>query len=92
MKEKNKEEICSFCGKPIKSGDRFVFVGTYDKLKFDEATVVEEKFYHIQCWKKYFQSKLMEGMKGAMNKAGGMLNNLIGRIPGNGNEGGISAI
>ena len=90
MKEKNKKEICCFCNKPIKSGDRFVLVGTYDKLDHERRLTVEEKIYHIQCWKKFFQSKIAEAMKNSMQSAAGMVNDMVQRMKDNG-SGGIVA-
>lgn len=51
-----KKEICSFCGGVIfLDKDRFVLLGTYETKK-----ISEENYYHIKCWKKFWDSKIQE--------------------------------
>lgn len=58
-------QTCDYCKKKIKSDDRFAILGTYEKGK-----TIEEDFYHIKCWKDYYQGsiKVNEGNLKKMNE------------------------
>jgi len=83
MVSKKKTEMCAFCGRKIDlQKDRFVVLGTYEKDK-----TLEENFYHIQCWKDYWERKIQESiMKRAKIGMKGMVN-MLNKIQGGG-EGG----
>jgi DNA-directed RNA polymerase subunit RPC12/RpoP len=46
-------KVCSNCGKTVDTEkDLFVEVGTYEG-----DCIIEEKYYHMECWRRYFEDK-----------------------------------
>ena len=56
FKIKMVKRVCLKCDKEIDChNDLFVLLGTYDG---DE--VVDERYFHMNCWRKYFEDKTRE--------------------------------
>lgn len=50
---------CGFCAKVIEVGkDKFILLGTYNGKK-----VLEEKHYHIECFKLWFETSVRNKAK-----------------------------
>ncbi len=74
--KKKKEYVwhCYHCGEIIKGDDKKVILSTYDGLEN-----IEDAYWHISCWKNYFQEKVREASE-KMQTAGSVMEN-IGRSP-----------
>lgn len=71
-----KEKICNFCQGSINlKVDKFVLLGTYRG-----ESILEESYFHFQCFHKWYNSKIIEKTKhtiqGATQKVAGMLGGL----------------
>lgn len=72
-KNKKEKEVatCLNCGKIIFfETDKYVLVGTYNKKE-----VMEEKYFHFQCWVEYFKDRVQ-------NKVMSLYNNVMGNFLG----------
>lgn len=77
---------CHKCMQDIKKGERFVLVGTYvlnhtfesrSKKKLTTCAnvgLVEEKAFHIQCWRELLEQMVEVRFKNAQKQAVDMLN------------------
>ena len=78
--EKKGAKMCNFCGEEISESKRFVLIGTYEKN--DKIDFQEEKFYHIDCFVKWYNSQVEKKAKGivlqARDKAVGLLKGVLG--------------
>ena len=60
-----KEKICSSCQEEINLGvDKYVLLGTY---KGDN--ILDESYFHFQCFQKWYNSKIMEKTKNTIQDA-----------------------
>jgi hypothetical protein len=69
---------CEYCKQEIKEKERYTLVGTYDKGSEDKP--IEEKYYHLKCWKLYFNkcvSDKIEAVKEKVMSSDG-IQNIIG--------------
>ena len=72
-----KEKLCMFCQKIIDlKKDKHVLLGTYNG-----TIILDESYFHFQCWVEYYNSKVTEKaknvVKGATKKAVGMIKHMI---------------
>lgn len=78
---KKKEEMCENCCNPInKEIDKYVFLGTYH----GSDTVLEEKYYHFECWQYYFKQCVSARVQDIQKKAMGFAKNLMTGVNNNG--------
>lgn len=93
-KEEKKEEfVCERCLKPIKVGERYSYIGTYDRAKENSNDkIVSEYYYHISCWTEYLKEEVNAKVVEISNQFSKMLGksplfqNLKGMLGGIGNE------
>jgi hypothetical protein len=53
------EIMCEKCLKPIKIGERYSFIGTYDrKEENSNDKIVSEYYYHLNCWTEYLKEQV----------------------------------
>ena len=79
MKKEKKEKICNFCQNIINlSKDKHVLLGTYNG-----ELILDENYFHFECFREWYNSKLKEKMQNTMQEAGqkvmGMLKNIYSR-------------
>lgn len=84
---------CEYCKQEIKEGERYTLVGTYDK---GTDKPIEEKYYHLKCWRLYFnkcvsnkleavKEKVMgsEGIQNIIGSGKKMIEKMVGQMQGN---------
>jgi len=83
LKQKRDDRVCNYCNLGIEfSEDRFVIVTIVDKGK-----IIEEVYFHINCWKSYFRDRVAQKVDGMRNQALNLLGNLkkqVGEFQGSG--------
>lgn len=73
-----KDFVCEYCLKEFQKGERICVLGTYELIdnisyskvrnnNFIKAGFVSEYFYHIACWKQYFNQAIKDSVE-AMQK------------------------
>lgn len=71
--------VCAKCLKTIGINQRFVLLGTYEFNKKEKENLdvglVDEYFYHLPCWIKYFNQKVIERLAQTSKQAMGFLRN-----------------
>ena len=72
-----KEKLCMSCQKLFDlENNKYVLLGTYDGEK-----VMDESYFHFECWIKYYNSqvetKVKNTLKGATQKVAGMMKGMI---------------
>lgn len=77
MMVKKSEKICDFCGEIIDPKTRHVLLGTYEGDK-----TIQEGNYHMQCFSKWFNSKVQEKSINAVQQVGGKVFGMLkGMMP-----------
>ena len=66
---------CKYCNQKIKEKERYTLVGTY--TKGNEANPIEEIYYHLKCWKLYFNECVSKKFKVVEKKVMGSAGNMI---------------
>jgi len=75
IKSKKEKEVatCLNCGKIIFfETDKYVLVGTYKQKE-----VMEEAYFHFQCWIEYFKSRVQNKI---MTLYGNVMDNFLGAV------------
>ena len=85
---KKKEKICVKCQKMINlHKEKYVLLGTYNAKE-----IMDESYFHFQCWVDYFNSKTKEKaentLKDATKKVAGFLGGMRERAMKNSGEDG----
>ena len=76
-KEKTKvkhshKKLCSRYSKEIRSGQKYVLLGTYR-----DSLVLEEEYYHFTCWEDYIRQKINERIEDLGKGTIVMMKNLL---------------
>jgi len=78
------KKVCCKCYRTIKEKEKYVLLGTYEDLKKDKTKVIEEKYFHIDCFRKFMQEKIDDKIeavrKNLMQSAGVLAGNLMRNV------------
>jgi hypothetical protein len=77
---------CSNCGEDIGTDENYVLLGTYkdiQKRKIIKTKVVQETYFHMKCWQKYFNDKVQKKFEVMQKKMLGMAGQMVGNIMSN---------
>ena len=92
-KKEEEEFVCEKCLKPIKVGERYSFIGTYDKAKENsDDKIISEYYWHLRCWTEYLKEEVNAKVVEMSNQFSKMLGksplflNLKGMLGGMSNE------
>jgi hypothetical protein len=62
---------CEYCKQEIKEKEKYTLVGTYQKKSEEDMDIIEEKYFHLKCWKLYFNKCVSDKLETIKEKVMG---------------------
>jgi len=73
---------CDYCKKQIMEKQRFVRLDTHDLIFKNTflTELVEQKFYHIECWRRFLNDMIQRHFKVATMKIGSIAKAMLPKL------------